>query len=418
VSGQVTYWQDIVPIAEEHCLECHQEGGLGPDLISSYEKAEAAAVVIKEATQLRVMPPWDALSDGSCGTFVDAKTLSDEEIATIAAWVDGGRLEGTPATIDLPAQPTLAGASEYSTPEFTPMPEGTVIAQNDEYRCFLVDNGLTADQFITGYQVVPGVPALIHHVLAFLVDGAADSDVTGMTNDQQMEALDAESPDRLGWPCFGMASDGVEVKAVPVTWAPGQGPVSYPGGSGVPFARTDRFVVQIHYNMVNANLIGMSDTTLIRLSLADTVQRIGLFVLHDPLLESLALGNPDTLAPGQASVPYTWQADITQLGLTGGLADLQLNGVMPHMHRLGHSYNLTLDDTVTPAPQCGVQVNDWDIGWQRMYFYQTGIPMSQTTSFQVTCDYDTTEATLPVTPGWGTSNEMCLAVLYFTGTAP
>jgi hypothetical protein len=391
---------------------------LGPDLISSYEKAEAAAVAIKDATQHRAMPPWDALSDGSCGTFADAKTLSDQEIATIAAWVDGGKLEGTVGTIEVPVRPTLEGASEYATPEFTPMPEGTPLALNDEYRCFVVDNALTAAKFITGYEVVPGTPAMIHHVLGFLVDPAAPSGVAGMTNDQQMQALDAESPDRLGWPCFGMAGDGVEVKAVPVTWAPGQGVVSYPGGSGVPFAATDRFVVQVHYNLENANLIGTSEVTGIRLRLVDTVDRIGVFVLHDPLLASLSLGNPDTLAPGQASVPYTWQADVTQLGLTGGLADLQLSGVMPHMHRLGHTYTLTLNDTVTPQPQCGVQVPDWDIHWQRMYFYEAGIPMTHTSSFEVTCDYDTTGATTPVTPGWGTSNEMCLAVLYFTGVAP
>jgi hypothetical protein len=418
VSGTVTFWQDVIPIAQEHCMKCHQADGLGPDLFSTYMRASGAAFSIKDAVRTRAMPPWDALDDGSCGTFADSLSLSEQDIATIAAWVDGGKLEGTPVEITVPSQPTLEGASEYSTPEFTPMPEGTPLALNDEYRCFIVDHELTAAKFITGYEVVPGFPAMIHHVLGFLVDPAAPSSVDGMTNEQQMQALDAESPDRLGWPCFGMAGDGVEVKSVPITWAPGQGVVSYPGGSGVPFVPTDRFVVQVHYNLENANLIGRSDATGIRLRLVDTVDRIGVFVLHDPLLTSLTLGNPDTLAPGQASVPYTWQADITQVGLTGGLADLQLNGVMPHMHKLGHTYNLTLDDTVTPQPQCGIQIPDWDIGWQRMYFYQTGIPMSHTSSFQVTCDYDTTEATLPVTPGWGTSNEMCLAVLYFTGTAP
>lgn len=419
VSGQVTYWQDIVPIAEEHCMECHQEDGLGPNLIGTYQAAEAAGEAIRNAVEARVMPPWDALDDGTCGTFSDSKTLSAQEIATIGAWVDGGKLEGTPATINVPAQPSLNDATEYSTPAFVPMPEGSFLAANDEYRCFIVDNALTAEKFITGYDVVPGVPALIHHVIGFLVDPAADSGVAGMSNDQQMQALDAESPDRLGWPCFGMAGDGVEVKSVPVTWAPGQGIVSYPGESGVPFAPTDRFVVQVHYNMDNANLIGMEDTTLIRLRLADSVPRIGIFVLHDPFLESLSsFPANESLAAGQASVPYTWQADITQLGLSGGLADLQLNGVMPHMHKLGHTYNLTLSDTVTPAPQCGIQVPDWDIHWQRMYFYENGIPMSHTTSFEVTCDFDTTEVTSTVTPGWGTSNEMCLAVLYFTGTAP
>jgi hypothetical protein len=295
------------------------------------------------------------------------------------------------------------------------MPEGTILAQNDEYRCFIVDNPLAAAQFITGYEVQPGVPALIHHVLGFLVDPTAQSGVAGMTNDQQMQALDAESPDRLGWPCFGMAGDGVEVKAVPVTWAPGQGVVGYPGESGVPFAPTDRFVVQMHYNMENANLIGTEDTTVVKLRLVDTVQRIGVFALHDPLLASLALGNPDTLPAGQESVPYTWEASLSGLGL-GGLNNVQLNGVMPHMHKLGNTYNLTLDDGTTQ--QCGIQIVDWDIHWQRMYFYEAGIPMSAAQSFAVTCDYDTSNEANPVLPGWGTSNEMCLATLYFTADAP
>jgi hypothetical protein len=35
----------------------------------------------------------------------------------------------------------------------------------------------------------------------------------------------------------------------------------------------------------------------------------------------------------------------------------------------------------------------------------------------VTCDYDTRSVKDPVLPGWGTSNEMCLATLYFTAPA-
>jgi hypothetical protein len=31
---------------------------------------------------------------------------------------------------------------------------------------------------------------------------------------------------------------------------------------------------------------------------------------------------------------------------------------------------------------------------------------------EVTCEFDTRGATGPVTPGWGTQNEMCLAGLY------
>jgi hypothetical protein len=361
------------------------------------------------------MPPWDALADGSCGTFSGEMSLSDEEIATIVAWKEGERLEGTPGSITLPTIPSLQGANEYTTPEFTPAPEGSAIAMNDEYRCFLLDPTLDGPRFITGYDIDPGVDLLIHHVLVMLVDPAAPSAVTDLSNGEQMQALDDESPDRLGWPCFGMAGDGVEVHAVPVTWAPGQGVVSYPGNSGVPINPSDRLVVQVHYNMENTVLIGQPDITTIRLQMAETVERVGVFVLHDPLLASLALGNPDTLMPGQASVPYVWQASASDFGLAG-LTDVELHGVMPHMHKLGHTYNMQLVDDANE--QCGVQVPQWDIHWQRMYFYQSPLAVTDTTQFHVTCDFDTTEAVLPVIPGWGTSNEMCLAVLYFTVPAP
>jgi hypothetical protein len=26
---EVTYWKDMVPLFEHHCLQCHQEGGIG-----------------------------------------------------------------------------------------------------------------------------------------------------------------------------------------------------------------------------------------------------------------------------------------------------------------------------------------------------------------------------------------------------
>ena len=63
---------------------------------------------------------------------------------------------------------------------------------------------------------------------------------------------------------------------------------------------------------------------------------------------------------------------------------------------------------------CGADVQQWDFHWQRMYFYQTPIVITPTTRFEVTCDFDTSERTTPVLPGWGTQNEMCLATLYFT----
>jgi hypothetical protein len=47
-----------------------------------------------------------------------------------------------------------------------------------------------------------------------------------------------------------------------------------------------------------------------------------------------------------------------------------------------------------------------------MYFYQQPLVVDGADTLHVTCTYDTTDATEPVLPGWGTQNEMCLMGLF------
>jgi hypothetical protein len=82
------------------------------------------------------------------------------------------------------------------------------------------------------------------------------------------------------------------------------------------------------------------------------------------------------------------------------------------MHQLGHKYRMNIGRGVEQA--CGVDVQSWDFHWQRMYFYDDAIRLDQTSDIHVTCDFDTSERSEPVLPGWGTQNEMCLATLYVT----
>ena len=39
----------------------------------------------------------------------------------------------------------------------------------DDYRCFLLDPKLAEDAFITGFNVLPGNPDVVHHVILFRV---------------------------------------------------------------------------------------------------------------------------------------------------------------------------------------------------------------------------------------------------------
>ena len=58
----------------------------------TYKDARPWARAMKAAVASRQMPPWFA-SEGD-GPFANDKRLSAAEIATLAAWADGGAVEG------------------------------------------------------------------------------------------------------------------------------------------------------------------------------------------------------------------------------------------------------------------------------------------------------------------------------------
>jgi len=417
-STPLTYYDDVAPILQDHCLQCHQEGGIAPFRLDDYATAKVNAAAMAGDTAARTMPPWSVTSDGTCGAFSDSLALTDQQIDTIGQWVKGGAKEGTPHVLTVPSLPSIGASTPYRSPEFKPIIQGGPLTEADEYRCFELSSGVDALKYITGYDVEPGNSTMIHHVLAFVIDPDAKTELDAepeLTNGQLMERLHAETPDRDGWSCFGMAGDGVKVNAVPVIWAPGQGPVQYPVKSGVPLKPSDKIVIQIHYNLRDSSLVGQTDQSTVKLRLADQVERVGLFVLDDPFLGTLGDKEPAQLAPGKASVKYTWTQKLADFGLDRA-PDLQLNGVMPHMHQLGRKYRMQVSTASENA--CAADVQNWDFHWQRMYFYDKPPALDAKTTFNVTCDYDTTSVTSAVLPGWGTSNEMCLATLYFTIPAP
>src|SRR5205814_896688 len=125
------------------------------------------------------------------------------------------------------------------------------------------------DQFITGYEITPGKPEIVHHVLAFIIDPNKMTK-SGKTNAELMQALDDKDPDKVGWTCFGAAGEGIEAESSPVTWAPGQGPVEYPTDMGAKQRATDKLVIQIHYNLADEKNRGLTDSTTVRIRYADS----------------------------------------------------------------------------------------------------------------------------------------------------
>lgn len=405
----ITYWQDLAPVILDNCAGCHTAGGVAPFALDSYEAAAPWAASAAQAVASKSMPPWLVAADGSCGEYHDARVLDDDEIAMFAAWAEAGSPAGEPRDdLTAPEPDRLLDADAFMTPEFVPVVQGGELAASDEYRCFLVDPLLDADTFVTAFEVVPGNPAIVHHVLMFNVDPSLDLG-GGTTNLDAMEALDAETPDRDGWPCFGAAGEGVEPGGLPVVWAPGGGATRYPEGVGARVSAGDLFVVQVHYNLAGVEGTPDADRSEVRLQLADAVEREGFMQLPDPFLDTVFEGMPASLPPGLESTDYAWDLPIAE-ALLPGSTGYEIHGVFPHMHERGRK--MRMDRVRGDESSCAVLVPEWDFHWQGMYFYEQPLVVDAEDTLHVTCTYDTRDATEPVLPGWGTRNEMCLMGLF------
>jgi hypothetical protein len=414
----VTYWQDVAPVVEQRCLSCHREGGIGPFRLDKYDSARAMAPLMAAAVKARTMPPWLATGDGSCGDFQGSSWLSDAEIRTITRWAEGGALEGTPgAQLQPPAPVTLGQAVEVASPSYRPEARGDNLAHADDYRCFAVEAPLgSGPQFMTGYEVVPGNPAMIHHVLLLQVDPTkvlAD----GRTNADVMRALHDASPEQDGWPCYGLAGEGVDVAGVPVTWAPGMGVVRFPQGTGVAMSPKLQLVMQVHYNLARPELARRPDVTRIRLELAGAVERPGFFDDQDEFLGTLRSPTPASLPAGLQRAEYSWELGYDEALAATGAPYLDVYGIFPHMHGTGRTQRVEIVKAAG-ATACAVDVRAWNFDWQLYYLYKQPLRLERGDKLRVTCGYDTSGRKEPVLPGWGTANEMCFLGLFLVPPGP
>src|SRR5436190_18781653 len=91
-AGAPTFSKDVAPILFKSCVECHRPTAMAPMSLLSYEDARPWARASKQKVAARQMPPRGA--DPAAARYSNDVSLKQAEIDTIAAWVDGGSLEG------------------------------------------------------------------------------------------------------------------------------------------------------------------------------------------------------------------------------------------------------------------------------------------------------------------------------------
>ena len=104
-AGEVTYTNDIAPILQRSCVQCHNPDGGAPMPLTTYEEVRPYARAIKTRTAMGpragVMPPWFVEKNIGIQHYKGDLSLSDEEIARVCHWADSGAPRGNPA--DMPA---------------------------------------------------------------------------------------------------------------------------------------------------------------------------------------------------------------------------------------------------------------------------------------------------------------------------
>jgi len=163
----VTFTRDVAPILQKQCADCHRPGGMAPMSLLTYNEARPWAKSIREQVAERRMPPWHA--DPRYGEFANERRLSQQEIDTILAWIDGGAVKGDDK--DMPPPRSFVEGWRIGKPDLVlAMPEEYTLAAEgpDEYQYFTIPTNFKEDRWIQAAEARPGNNKVVHHIIAFI----------------------------------------------------------------------------------------------------------------------------------------------------------------------------------------------------------------------------------------------------------
>lgn len=403
---EVTWHAHVRAVIERHCVSCHQPGNIGPFPMTSYAEAHALREAIALTMEGGTMPPWMPADD--CQDYEGQPTLTDDDVALVRAWVDGGAPEGDPGDYQAPPPPPPGGLSRVDL-ELT-LPEPYLPTQQpDDYRCFLLDWPGETTTYVTGFEAKPDQLRTVHHMIAFAI---APEQVA------EYEALEAADP-ALGYTCFGGPGGAITGPESAGTWlgawAPGGNTGDFPAGTGLEMPPGSKVVLQIHYNTLVDDL--GPDASGVRFKLDAEVERVAY---------TMPWADPGWLSgnmpiPAQAGVVHTWSFDPTLVmnlftDVIPPYQPIEIHTAVHHMHKLGTRGEQRID-RADGSQTCLLQLPRWDFDWQQAYVFAEPIRFEPGDNLHLGCEWDNAAGDGTVNWGEGTGDEMCLGVYYITAAA-
>ena len=369
-----TFSKDVAPIFYNKCVSCHREGEIAPMSLLTYKQARPWARSIREKVLDRTMPPWHA--DPTYGEFRNERSLSKHEIETITAWVDGGAKEGDPE--DLPPAPQFAEGWQIGNPDIVltvpfeySIPAGGVIS----YKYFMIPTDFKEDRWVQAAEIRPGNRAVVHHVIAFVVQPDAQRGRGG----------------------FGRG--GLDALA---GTAPGEQPSMLPDGVGKLVKAGSIIVLQMHYT---PNGTPQKDRTSVGLIFNKKP-------VHKALTGGAAMNRFFSIPAGAENHRVTSSYRFRQ--------DSHILNLMPHMHLRGKDFEYRL---VYPDGSSKVilSVPRYDFNWQTRYEFAEPIAAPQGSRLECIAHFDNSaknkwnpDASKTVRWGEQTWDEMMIGFVGFT----
>jgi hypothetical protein len=164
VQRQVTFTRDVAPIFQAKCETCHRPESIAPMSLRTYEEARPWARAIRARVESRQMPPWHVDKTVGIQQFKNDRSLGDDQIATILAWVDQGAPKGDPGDMP-PAREWPTGQGWNYAERFGQKEPDLIIkgrpwtqkaGQGNAWFKRMVETGVTEPRWVRAIEVRPG----------------------------------------------------------------------------------------------------------------------------------------------------------------------------------------------------------------------------------------------------------------------
>lgn len=382
-----TYTRDVAPIFFAQCTTCHRPGEVAPMSLLTYKDARPWAKAIATQVASGTMPPWHA--DPAIGEFANARRLTDLQKSTIARWVDAGAPEGD--ATDLPPTPAYAPGWKIGKPDAVlQMQEDYPIPARGEipYVYFEVPANYDEDRWIKAWEVRPGNPAAVHHVIVYLRPPAEPEATPGTPARPRprgtvtfADGMDIPAGQTGGDPLppgqrrvFANARPRPRGTAGSIGgFVPGNSTRVFPEGTAMRLPKGASLVFQMHYTVTG------TDTT--------DRTKMGLVFAKEP--PRMALGGT-ALVNGALHIPAGAANHRVDAEMTLN-RDLLLFSMTPHTHVRGIRWYyeaVYADGRREPL----LSVPGYDFEWQHEYQFATPIELPAGTRIKASAWYDNSTA--------------------------